>query len=253
SLNDRCSRLNTWLEEDYQLKKKGLEEKYLQDIDGCNTEFLEFKGKTQARKEELQNDCKAWEGNRDNLIAECGRLEKQAANMVSEAKNSLDKIKGERAEAVKEGNTARGELMQLRALAGPKGTVADLAKQKEDLKATVAEKDRQLVEKAFSLSRDFDARMEAERMVTDERENTSALAEHLIEKAGDLPHLFVFLANPKTFPEEHFKELNSLMDELQVWRGYENPPGLYNDILSKSKVPLKHIRADIEKYASDSA
>lgn len=168
--------------------------------------------------------------------------------MVREAKDSLDKIKGEKAETVKERDTARNELKQLRDLAGPKGTVADLAKQKEDLKAQLRENDKQLAEKALWLSRDFSARVEAERMVTEERENTRALAEHLIEKAGDLPQLFVFLANPKVFPEEHFRELNSLVDELQVWRGYENPPSLYGNIVSRSKASLKRIRADIEKY-----
>lgn len=133
SLNERCSWLNTWLEEGYERKKKGLEEKYLQDIDGCQGEFLEFKGKMQAMREELQNDCKAWKAKRGNLIAECGRLEKQAASIVEEAKESLDKVKGETAEAGKERDMARSELKQLRALVGPKGTVADLAKQKEDV------------------------------------------------------------------------------------------------------------------------
>ena len=229
-LNRRCSRLNRWLTEDYQSKEKRLEEKYLRDIDGCKVGFLKFKGKVQAMKKELIDDYKGWETKCYNLV------------------EAVDKIKAETAETVKERDTARGELKQLRVFVGPRGTVADLVKQKEDLKATLTDKDQQLAEMALWLSRDFNARMEAERMVTEERENTLLLAEHLIEKAGDLPHLFLLLSDPQHFPKEHFKELNSLMDELQVWRGYENPPNLYKGILSKSKAPLNHIKTDIEKY-----
>lgn len=247
-LSERCSRVSTWLDEDYERKEKRLEEKYLQDIDECKVEFLRFKEKLQAVKKEIQNDCRIWETKRDNLTTECGSIEKRAASIVGESNRLLDTIRGERVEAVKERDEARGELRQLRASVGPRGTVADLARQKEDLKAQLRENDEQLAEKALWLSRDFGARVEAERMVTEERENTRALAERLIEKAGDLPHLFVFLANPKAFPEEHFRELNSLVDELQVWRGYENPPSLYGNIVSRSKAPLKRIRADIEKY-----
>jgi tRNA/tmRNA/rRNA uracil-C5-methylase (TrmA/RlmC/RlmD family) len=213
----------------------------LRDIDGCKVEFLEFKGKVQAMKKELIDDYKGWETKRDRLITECENIEKKFDIRVKAACETLDKTKAETTEA-------RNELKQLRASVGPKGTVTDLVKQKEDLKTQLADKDQQLAEKALWLSRDFNARMEAERTVTEERENTLALAEHLIKKTGDLPHLFLFLVNPKTFPEGHFKELNSLMDELEVWRGYEKPPSLYKDILSKSKVPLKHIKADIEKY-----
>jgi len=74
----------------------------------------------------------------------------------------------------------------------------------------------------------------------------------LLRTNACMPHLFLFLANTKIFLEEHFKELFSLIDELEVWRGYEKPPSLYKDILIKSKGPLKHIRADIEKYLEGS-
>jgi hypothetical protein len=231
-LNARYSRLNWCLEEDYKLKKKRLEE-----------EYLKFKQELQAAMKKLQDDCNALKTKRDKLKTECHLIEKQRANTVNEAEESLDKIKAETEEAVKERNVARDELMQLRASVGPRGTVTDLLKQKKDLKAALREKDQQLAEKALWLSRDFNARMEAERIVTEER----TLMEHLIEKAGALPNLFLFLSNPQHFPKEHFKELNSLLDELEVWRGYENPPSLYKNVLSKSKDSLKQIKADIEK------
>jgi hypothetical protein len=247
SLNERCSRLNTWLEEDYHRKKKGLEEKYLRDIDGCRVEFLKFKEKMEAMMEELQNDCKAWEAKRNKLIAECGLLEKQATNMVREAKESLDKIRGETAEAVKERDTVRGELRQLRALVGPKGTVADLAKQKEDLKAQLAERDRQLAEKAMQVAGEWlnqeEAIQEAEgvhRFVLDE-------VERRINAAG--PALYVLEFLESELPDEKFRELTFAITLAQVKRESQNPDNPYFADLPLKKGKLSGAFPDsIEEY-----
>lgn len=121
ALNRRCSRLNS----DYQSKEKRLEDKYLRDINDYKVGFLNFKGEIQAMTKKLTDNYKGWET--------------KCLNLVEAAKDSFDKIKAETAETVKERDEARGELKQLRALVGPEGTVTDLVKQKEDLKATLLE------------------------------------------------------------------------------------------------------------------
>jgi hypothetical protein len=257
SLNDRCSWLNTWLEEDYQRKKKGLEEKYLRDIDGCQGEFLEFKAKMQGRKEELQNDYKAWEAKRDNLIAECGRLEKQAANIVEEAKDSLDKVKGETAEAVKERDMARSELKQLRALVGPRGTVADLAKRNEDLKAQLAERDQQLAEKAMQLAGKWLNQEEALQTFNEESKRfmgevedmcrlVSDEVEHRIENAGPALRVLEFLESE--LPDDKFKELTFAMNLAEVKRESLNPDNPYFAHLSARKKELLGVFPTTEEY-----
>ncbi|HUW48604.1 MAG TPA: hypothetical protein VMW36_07670 [Patescibacteria group bacterium] len=247
SLNDRCSWLNTWLEEDYERKKKGLEEKYLQDIDGCQGEFLEFKGKTQARKEELQNDCKEWETKRDNLITKCGDIEKQSVNIVRKAEDSLDNVKGENAEAVKERDMARGELRQLRALAGPKGAVSDLAKRNEDLKAQLAERDQQLAWKAMQLAGKWLNQEEALQTFNEESRRLSAEVEgvcrlvsdevkHRMENAGPALHVLEFLENE--LPDDKFKELTFAINLAEVKRESLNPDNPYFAHLSSRKKEL---------------
>lgn len=258
SLDDRCSWLDTWLEEDYERKKKGLEEKYLQDIDGCQGEFLEFKGKTQARKKELQNDCKEWKTKRDNLITKCGDIEKQAVNIVRKAKETLDKIKGETAEAVKERDMARGELRQLRALAGPKGTVSDLAKRNEDLKAQLAGRDQQLAEKAMQLAGKWLNHEEALQTFKEESKRfmgevegvcrlVSDEVEHRMENAGPALHVLEFLENE--LPDKKFNDLVFAINMAEVKRESQNPDNPYFAVLPVKKgESLRAFPKSVEEY-----
>jgi hypothetical protein len=196
SLDERCSRENRWLEEDYELKKKSLEEKYLRDIDGCRVEFLKFKERLQAMKNKPQNDCKEWETKLDSLRTECSLVEKQRVNIVREAMLSLDKISSEKTEAVKERDMARGELKQIRALVGPNGAMADLAKQKEELKAQLAERDRQLVEKALQMAGKWLNQEEALQIVNEEGKRLKGEVERECRLALDVVECRIENAGP---------------------------------------------------------
>jgi len=177
--------------------------------------------------------------------------------MVREAKNSLDKIKGERAEAVKERDTATGELKQLRALVGPKGTVTDLVKQKENLKATLTEKDQQLVEKAMEVAGKWLNQEEAlqtfneeSRRLTGEVEGVCRLvsdeAEHRMENAGPALYVLEFLENE--LPDEKFKDLVFAITLAEVKRESLNPDNPYFAHLSAEKKELLGVFPATKEY-----
>jgi hypothetical protein len=193
----------------------------------------------------------------DNLKTECGLIEKRAANMVREAKNSLDKIKGERADAVKERDTARSELKQLRAFVGPKGTVTDLVKQKENLKATLTEKDQQLAEKAMEVAGKWLNQEEALQTFNEESKRfmgevegvcrlVSDEAERRIEAAGPALYVLEFLENE--LPDEKFRDLVFAINLAEAKRESLNPDNPYFAHLSAEKKELLGVFPATEEY-----
>jgi hypothetical protein len=129
---------------------------------------------------------------------------------------------------------------------GPKGTVANLAKQKEDLKAQLAERDRQLAEKAMQLAGEWlnqeEAIQEAEgvyRFVLDE-------VERRINTAG--PALYVLEFLESELPDDKFRKLTFAISLAQVKRESQNPDSPYFADLPMRKKELLGAFPATEEY-----
>jgi hypothetical protein len=172
------------------------------------------------------------------------KLEKVKADVEAAEKERdrlLDEVAGLRGEVT----GFREELKELHARVGPGGAVTDLVQRIDALKEELAETKRELEEKALWLSGAFSARLEAETWL-------KGMVEHLFDQAGGAGLLFTFLADPKAVPREHFNELSRLLDELEVWRSYEEPPAVYKNLPLRSRENLERIVADVQGYLKGS-
>lgn len=139
---------------------------------------------------------------------------------------------------------------------GPNGNMTHILRRLDEKDKRIKDLEHQNADLALRLSGDFNPMVEAERMVNEDRENTLALTARMVKEAGSLPHLFSLLADPETFCDEHFDKVNSLLNELTVWREYRKEgvkaPRYYGDILSRSRECLRVIKSDIGEHAEES-
>jgi len=191
-------------------------------------------------KELIEERKKALEERERELQAKISAYEKKLGEKAMEMKTAeehVTKLADERA-------SLQEHLDRLKPMVNRYDQVADLK--------------RQLDEKALWLSREFNTRVEEERLLAQKREEMKRefeeqkrIMNHIIEKASPLTHLFLFLSNPKTFPEDHFSELDNIMNELVVWRSFREPPKALRDLPLRSKEPLKMIKADMDRYLEE--
>lgn len=197
-------------------------------------------------KRQMQDEIGKLINKRERLKTECTLIKKQTASSVQTAK-----------EAVKERDQARSELKQLRALVGPKGTVPDLAKQKDELKAQLKERDHQLAEKAMEVAGKWLNQEEALQIFNEENKRLMGEVEgvcHLvlekverrIENAG--PALYVLEFLESELPEEKFRELTFAINLAAVKRESLNPGNPYFASLPMMKKELLGAFPTVEEY-----
>jgi hypothetical protein len=205
------------------------------------------------QRTQVQRFSAEWTRKLEKARAEVEAAEKQRDRLSEDARTRAEAAEKERNRVAEEAAALRQECEVLQARAGPRGTVTNLVKQLDAVKGELVDTKRELVEKAGWLSGGFNARLEAERWLMEERkrlmrevEAERSITKHLVEEAGSLPHLFLFLAN-RDFPEEHFKRLKSLVLDFEFWRSHE-PPAALKELLPKGPEVVNLIKADLDRY-----